>query len=57
MFKHSDGWTLNARILRLYNDHHESGMASKSQHTRESTIRLKEIVETEIAQDDALVWC
>lgn len=57
MFKHSDGWGLNARILRLFNDHHEAGMVNKAQSTREATARLAEIVREEIAQDRSLVWC
>lgn len=57
MFKHSNGWELNTRILRLFNDHHEAGLANKAQSTRDATLRLEEIVKSEISQDRHLVWC
>lgn len=57
MFKHFDGWGLNARILRLHNDHYESGLANKSDETRNATLRLEQIVKLEISQDRGLVWC
>lgn len=57
MFKHTTGWDLNARILRLFNDHHEAGLQNKAETTRDATRRLENIVRTEIAQDHDLVWC
>jgi hypothetical protein len=53
----SAGWQLKARMLRLFNDHHEWGMANLSQHTRESTAYIAGLVRDEIAQDRELVWC
>ena len=47
MFKHSTGWDLNARILRLVTDH--------AAHVCD--IHLFWIVREEIAQDRALIWC
>lgn len=57
MFKHSNGWELNARILRLHNDHYESGLANRAESTRIATLQIEKIVKTEIAQDPDLVWC
>lgn len=58
MFKSpSVGWQLKARMLRLFNDHHEAGMANLSEHTRESTVYIANLVRAEIAQDRELVWC
>lgn len=57
MFKHTDGWGLNARMLRLSNDHYEAGMANKSDHTREATAHIENVVRKEIASDRDLVWC
>ena len=57
MYKHQIGWELNARMLRLHNDHFETGMANKSEHTRNSTLYVENIVKTSIAQDRTLVWC
>lgn len=53
----SVGWELKARMLRLFNDHHESGMANKAESTRDSTIYIADLVRNEIARDSALVWC
>jgi hypothetical protein len=53
----SAGWELKARMLRLFNDHHECGMANLSQHTRDSTVYIANLVRDEIAQDRKLVWC
>lgn len=57
MFKHSDGWMLNARMLRLYNDHHEAGLVNKAETTRDATRHIERVVREEIAQDRGLVWC
>lgn len=57
MFKHSDGWGLNARMLRLHNDWYEEGLANKAECTRESTLYIERVVKAEISQDDSLVWC
>jgi len=60
MFKSpSIGWQLKARMLRLFNDYYDGpfGMGSQSQHTRESTLYIADVVRTEIAQDRGLVWC
>lgn len=57
MFKHIDGWHLNARMLRLHNDHYEFGIANKSEQTRDAARYIENIVKEEIAQDRGLVWC
>lgn len=57
MYKHHIGWGLNARMLRLFNDYHEAGMANKSEHTRDAAEYIKNVVRTQIAQDAGLVWC
>jgi len=57
MFKHTTGWDLNARMLRLHNDHYETGRVNKSQETREAALHIENVVKTEIAQDRDLVWC
>lgn len=57
MFKHSDGWHLNARMLRLHNDHYETGMANKAESMRDATRYIENVVKSEIAQDRDLVWC
>jgi hypothetical protein len=53
----SAGWELKARMLRLFNDHHEWGMANKAQSTRDSALYIADLVRNEIARDSALVWC
>ena len=47
MFKHSTGWDLNARILRLFLE----------DHFGDQYVYLFRIVREEIAQDRQLVWC
>lgn len=53
----SVGWELKARMLRLFNDHHEAGMANLAQSTREATVYVADVVRFEISQDSKLVWC
>lgn len=52
MYRHSTGWDINARILRLRTDfeNHPSNNAETSAY-------LDRVVKEEIAQDSALVWC
>jgi len=57
MFKHQCGWQLNARMLRLHNDHYEAGLTNKSENTRNATLYIENYVKTEIATDQTLVWC
>jgi hypothetical protein len=57
MYKHSDGWGLNARILRLHLDDYEAGLARDAKAGTNHTEYLERIVRDEISQDDSLVWC
>jgi len=52
MFKHIDGWHLNAQILKL--------CTRDEERSRRDTVNfeyLNRIVREEIAQDRGLVWC
>lgn len=44
-------------MLRLFNDHHEAGIANLSPDTRLATVSIARIVRDEIFQDRDLVWC
>jgi hypothetical protein len=44
-------------MLRLFNDHHETGMSNLSAETRLATVSIANIIKNEVAQDSALVWC
>lgn len=52
MFKHSNGWELNARILRLVTDYPEACATVPA-----GPDYLPRVVREEIAQDRGLVWC
>ena len=56
MFKHSDGWHLNARILRLETDYAEE-CRTRALASGQNPDYLPRIVREEIAQDRELVWC
>lgn len=55
MFKHSTGWDLNARMLRLFNDYAEHCKLRAIQSNQDPDW-LPNVVR-EIASDRTLVWC
>lgn len=56
MFKHYCGWHLNARILRLVNDHAAQCIRDAANNGQDPDYLFR-IVREEIREDRNLVWC